>query len=380
MSVQISQNSVLNILVVETNRPNLILPQGIHLAKGSDRIRFVRIDLKRTYEYLASDVTTVTDKDGNVTNIGGDIDLLFDTLNASFIFGLVAIKDPLPVSPQDSITLGSLIIPFDQLENIRRMNADLDATSTNDFTTFITSTGEYQVPSDKNYVVSITSFATDRRLSMSLGYADDATGLNFVELIDETVMSPQNNYSNETEFIFIIPSSKFPIVNNTANITSGFVILQGLESALAGAAAVLSNLPIIESSFSVIDKQGATNSLLDQILTRVRTRNVNNEPNVPNPITLNDTTAVKIADANSSRNFIEFSILPKMTDVCVFIRLYPALDDDLMRGTWIGRFNLGNNVFFRSSWRMIQDSIYPGEISAILLGGQPDEDIYITEY
>lgn len=363
MSVQISQNSVLNILVVETNSPNLILPQGIHLAKGSDRIRFVRIDLKRTYEYLASDVTTVTDKDGNVTNIGGDIDLLFDTLNASFIFGLVAIKDPLPVSPQDSIILGSLIIPFDQIENIRRMEADLDATSTNDFTTFVTASGEYQVPSDKNYVVSITSFATDKRLSLSLGYADDAAGLNYVELIDETVMSPQNNYSNQSEFIFIIPASKFPIVNNTANITTGFVILEGLETEPTGAAeSELSNIQITQRSIN-IDKQRSGDNLLDLILSFL-TRSSNSS--VISSIVLNNTTAVKISDANVDRTFF---VVSNNSGQDIWIKLQAAAINNNKNGMFL---------FRRTIYEMPIENVYKGEISAIADNGDPT--IFITEY
>jgi len=261
-------------------------------------------------------------------------------LNDLNLFLFEGIKEPLPVSPQDSIILGSLIIPFDQLSDVRRMNADLDGTSTNDFTTFVTSSGEYQVPSDRDYVVSITSFATDRRLSMSLGYADNAAGLNFVELIDETIMSPQNNYSNETEFIFIIPSSKFPIVNNTANITTGFVILQGIESATTGAAA-LSSVQSLQGSFNFIDKQEATNNLL-----RVR----NDTASLVN-ITVGQ-VAITLLSENTLREGYSVSNTGLKN---VLIRYKTAASDNNLDGYILEAGK--TEIFHKSNW--------DGEISAI---------------
>lgn len=115
-------------------------------------------------------------------------------------------------------------------------------------------------------------------------------------------------------------------------------------------------------------------------LKRERTINTNNEANVPLLITANATTAVTVIGINLERTFFEIDILPKMTDVCVFIRLYEAAQDDIMRGAWIGRFTFGNSTFFREHWRMPTDNIYTGEISVILLAGDPNEDVYITEY
>jgi len=111
-------------------------------------------------------------------------------------------------------------------------------------------------------------------------------------------------------------------------------------------------------------------------------RNQNSNPVADNKtaITVNDTTAVTLDAADTSRIFFEVSILPKSTDVCVFIRLYPASDDNIERGVWIGRFNFANDVFFRPFWRMPADNICPDEISAILLSGDPDENVYVVTY
>lgn len=111
-----------------------------------------------------------------------------------------------------------------------------------------------------------------------------------------------------------------------------------------------------------------------------RTRNTNDTASVPAAITLNDTTAVVIAVANLERQYFQVNVLPAVLDTCVFIRLYAAGDDNDAVGDWIGRFNFANDVFFKPSWRMTPDNIYTGEISAILIAGAADEDVYITEY
>ena len=99
---------------------------------------------------------------------------------------------------------------------------------------------------------------------------------------------------------------------------------------------------------------------------------------VKNPISLNDATAVKIADANDSRGFFEVNMLPGIANKCVFIRLYAKDDDNIKRGGWIGQFNQGNDVFFSPEWRMSGKKVYTGEISAIVQAGA--QDVYVTEY
>jgi len=88
MSVQIKQNTVLNIEIVQTNSATIILPSGAELAKGGNSVRFIRKNGTLIAEYLATDVTTLTDKDGNVTNVAGDNDLLFNTLRDTFFFSV----------------------------------------------------------------------------------------------------------------------------------------------------------------------------------------------------------------------------------------------------------------------------------------------------
>ncbi len=267
---------------------------------------------------------------------------------------------PLEVTPQNSITLGSLIIPLSDLDNVRRMSSNLDGTSTNDFTTFQTKTGEYKVPELTVYTVAVTSFATNSKFSISLGYADDSTGTNYVELIDESIMSPENNYSNETEFIFIIPAEKFPIINNKSNITTGFVILQGLQNEITSVATVqLNDLP--ELSLGVnIDKQRATNALLQLLLVGESgdTAIVLDEATM-----LNGGVAEILALSDNER--IHFSVTVRGKNA--FIRLYPAATDNLIKGTLIKKdqtFTIGKK--------------YTGEISIIAEKSADKPDYFVT--
>jgi len=163
-------------------------------------------------------------------------------------------------SPQQSFTLGSLIIAFEDIGNVKRLFCGLDGTANGAFTPFLLGNGStYSVPVDTVLIVAVLSWATNARFSLSLGYADDATGTNYVEVLDESIMSPENNYSHDSETIFIIPTGKFPIANNTAAITTGFVIMQGLQSATSGELQQIASL----NQVKVIDNLQATNSLLD---------------------------------------------------------------------------------------------------------------------
>lgn len=111
-----------------------------------------------------------------------------------------------------------------------------------------------------------------------------------------------------------------------------------------------------------------------------RTRNENDTSVVSSPIVLNSTTAVTISSANSKRMFFECCVTPETASFCVFIRLYPASQDNSAKGFWVGSYQSGNDVYFKPDWRMPVDTIYTGEISAILCPGEDDKEIYVTEY
>ncbi len=112
--------------------------------------------------------------------------------------------------------------------------------------------------------------------------------------------------------------------------------------------------------------------------------NFNDTSIVSSPILVNNATAVKILDAQTDivnfNSFIEFNILPSNANVSMFIRPYPAVQDNDRRGVWIGRFNMGNDTFFRSFWRMPETSLYTGEWSAILAPGNLPENVYASAW
>jgi len=111
-----------------------------------------------------------------------------------------------------------------------------------------------------------------------------------------------------------------------------------------------------------------------------RNRNTSDEADVKTTITVDDTTAVVLAAANPNRTFFEVNITPSASNLDLFVSLYPASDDNIKRGSWVGRFSMGNNVAFKSEWRMSEDNIYTGEISAILTTSNQDEDVFVVEY
>lgn len=115
---------------------------------------------------------------------------------------------------------------------------------------------------------------------------------------------------------------------------------------------------------------------------RGSTRNFNDVADVKAaiPVPFGANSPILLAAANDARMSFEVDILPKFTDVSIFIRLYPVAQDNLQRGYWIGRFNMANDTFFRPFWKMPDGNVYTGEISAIMVPGPiADENVYVTE-
>jgi len=156
----------------------------------------------------------------------------------------------------DTIQMGALIVSLEQADDIIRVLADLDATSTNDFTPF--GSPNYQVPTATTLVIGLTTLNSNTKNSYGIGYADDNAGTNYVELIPNTLTSPQQNYSNSTEFIILIPATKFPICHNDANITTGFVIIESIEFDASAVPASIQSPP----RGIVTDKNHAGNELI----------------------------------------------------------------------------------------------------------------------
>jgi len=107
-----------------------------------------------------------------------------------------------------------------------------------------------------------------------------------------------------------------------------------------------------------------------------RNRNTNDAPTVTT-VTLNSVTATTISAARVRRISLEVCLDAGVSDVNVFIRPYPAIQDNLKRGEVLTRFLMGTATFFRPSWRSMEDTIMTSEYSAITDIGEVD--VHVTE-
>lgn len=101
-------------------------------------------------------------------------------------------------------------------------------------------------------------------------------------------------------------------------------------------------------------------------ITKGRTRNINDETSDSGAITLNATTAIKVADANADRLTFTFS---NPSSKQVWLKFQAASIDNNKTGIV---------VFARTVYEMPVDNTYIGEISAISESGSPD--VYVIEY
>lgn len=100
-----------------------------------------------------------------------------------------------------------------------------------------------------------------------------------------------------------------------------------------------------------------------------RNRNTNDTATISSPITLNQTTTVKIADANEDRIFFNVSVDCGVVTDCVFIKLQAASTDDDKKGIILATTAAASQNAFKLDWQMTPDNIYTGEISAITKNG-----------
>lgn len=102
-----------------------------------------------------------------------------------------------------------------------------------------------------------------------------------------------------------------------------------------------------------------------------RNVNTNDEATITDAIELNDSTSIKIADANPGRIF--FYITNNGSSDAVWVKLQAASIDNDKKGIWVEKKEVAE-----SFWQMPPDNIYTGEICAISDSSNPD--IFVTEY
>ena len=74
-----------NIVITEDSGNEVMLPPGVVPTKRGNSIYFLNSDLRPVESYDVSQITEVTDREGNVTLIN-NIDTLYNTLRNSFFF------------------------------------------------------------------------------------------------------------------------------------------------------------------------------------------------------------------------------------------------------------------------------------------------------
>lgn len=102
-----------------------------------------------------------------------------------------------------------------------------------------------------------------------------------------------------------------------------------------------------------------------------RNKNTNNIAVVSAGISLNSATSTVILAANPNR--MSFDVNNNFSNQAAWIKLQAATTDNDKKGIFLNKKNAGV-----SSWQMVPDNIYTGEISAIADSGSPT--IYVTEY
>lgn len=95
--------------------------------------------------------------------------------------------------------------------------------------------------------------------------------------------------------------------------------------------------------------------------------------NVSEAITVGESVAVKVADANPDRSYFKICVDPNDQGKQVWLRLYPAADDNRKCGIVLFENGKGSGC-----WEMIGKRLYKGEISVISRNNE--NDVYITEY
>ena len=89
----------------------------------------------------------------------------------------------------------------------------------------------YVVPGLKNLVIDFIIFNTTGASAahqVEFGYADDASGTNFVKLIPIRVLSEDTAGRYKTECLERIPTGKYPIIKATAANLNAYGIFRGV--------------------------------------------------------------------------------------------------------------------------------------------------------
>ncbi len=106
---------------------------------------------------------------------------------------------------RDSISIGGLQVTVQGKVVIIKKQALFSNASDLDFVSF----DDFQAPQIFDFLVGLTYVESDKKDSIRFGFADDTDGLNFVELLPESIMTPAANTLQKIELVMNVPSNKF---------------------------------------------------------------------------------------------------------------------------------------------------------------------------
>ena len=114
-------------------------------------------------------------------------------------------------------------------------------------------------------------------------------------------------------------------------------------------------------------------------MTAILGRNRNtNDVAVVTTFEVNPLTAITVAAPNPTRIHVSISLDAGVTSRRVFVRSYPASDDNDKKGDLLAVEFLGNDALVIFNWETPPDNIYTGEISMISVSGT--FNVHVTEY
>lgn len=108
-----------------------------------------------------------------------------------------------------------------------------------------------------------------------------------------------------------------------------------------------------------------------------RNRNTNTVAAVTT-VSVNDTTATTLVAANGNRIGLIINLNGGSAEEEVFIRYFAAAVNNDKQGIIIKRKIIGATSINDSTWEMLGDNVYTGEVSAISESGT--FNVHITEY
>lgn len=131
---------------------------------------------------------------------------------------------------RDTITVGEITTGVTNIDNIFRLNCNLDGALNLEFRTFSLDTvPDFQIPTDSTFIMSKLTAISNANKSIGFGVADDIIGTNYNELLDADTLTPTADLFFEIDSLFTLPDGSFPICQAKKAITTGTMTISGIN-------------------------------------------------------------------------------------------------------------------------------------------------------